>query len=349
MTGYPDITPLFLEIAACPDPMRRAITEACGKLLEGIGPSFVELNRYLREINEPSPAYPERFAHMWDMQNGLSTVEGVVHFLSSGTPDARESLDDILKMATGTRVPLADPPSNKARDEIDGLNMKELFKLKNILLSGDNSREAVVTVLDTVPAVAMDVLGISMSGWENSDERNLTLPDNPSESRVINGWLVHNSDKANRIYEEGFRKGNPVGYLAYGKDGRDDDDVYAFAYLLKDAPAPGERTRGNGLKYTFGGSGASVVFRGSGNVVNHAGDAERQVIFDKNEPTGCFLVAFTGEPGIGGSYDEPGWGVYGKNPGRPLVSGRYYRDCLDWIERNGDLYSGQMKNWEKAT
>lgn len=349
MNGFPDITPLFLEIAACPDPMRRAITEACGKLLEGIGPSFTELNRYLREINEPSPAYPERFAEEWNSRNETGTAEGVLHFLSAGTPEAAESFTDILNLALGKRVPLAEPLSDRARDEIDGLTGKELFRLKDILLSGDTSRKTVSDVLDMVPQTAMEVLGISMGNWENSDERNLTLPENPSESRVINGWLVHNSDRANRIYEEGFRKGNPVGYLAYGKDGRDEDDVYAFAYLLKDAPAPGERTSGNGLKYTFGGSGASVVFRGSGNVVNHAGDVERQVIFDKNEPTGCFLVAFTGEPGIGGSYDEPGWGVYGKNPGRPLVSGRYYRDCLDWIERNGDLYSGQMKNWEKAT
>lgn len=348
MTGFPDITPLFLEIAACPDPMRRAITEACGKLLEGIGPSFVELNRYLREINEPSPEYPERFARLWDTQNGLGTVEGVVHFLSSGTPDARDTLSDILKMATGAKVPLADPPSDRARDEIDGLGDKELFRLKDIMLSGDDSRETVVAVLDTVPAVAMDVLGISLGGWENSDERNLELPETPGESRVINGWLVHNSDRANAIYDEGFRMGNPVGYLAYGKNGKDDSDVYAFAYLLEDAPAPGERTSGNGLKYTFDGPGASIVFRGSGNVVRHAGDAERQVIFDKTEPDGCYLVAFTGEPGTGGSYDEPGWGVYGKNPGRALVSGRYYRECLDWIGRNGDAYRSQMKKWNAA-
>lgn len=344
MTGEPDIMPLFLEIAATSPKMRRAITEACNFLFEGMGPSFTELRRYLNDINDTGDTGTPDFADMWECTGQPGTPAGVIHFLSAGRPEGRRALTDIIRMGLGENLRFV-------ADNADTLTEKEnlddgaRFFLRSAGESRDDDIGTITRILDTVPNCAIAVLSEMMGDWYNSDERNLGLPDEPDTGRVINGWLVHNSDRAERIYEEGFRVGNPIGYLAYGKRGETDDDRYGFAYRIEDAPSPGENTTLPGLKYTFNGAGSSIVFMGTGNVVDHYGDREKQVIFDINEPTGCFLVKFDGP---GGAYAEPYWAVFGKNPGRPLVSGKTYRGCLDWIQENGWQYRNQIKEWYRT-
>lgn len=324
--------------------MRKAIVEA-SSVLEGIGPSFTELRRYLGEISTDDDRDGE-FDEMWSMEDRPGTPSGVRHFLTSDSPEGKNTLSDIIAMALGKKLSFVSSNADTT-EETSRLSSGDIEFLKDAFVSRDNSPETVDRVLDTIPACSMAVLGQNMGDWESSDERNLSLPGDPVESRVVNGWLVHNSDYADDIYSEGFLIGNPIGYLAYGKKGEAWDDRYGFAYRIQDAPAPGERTSNPGLKYTWTGAGASIVFRGSGNVVDHYGDAEKQVIFDIHEPTGCFLVKFDGEPGgLPGDYDTAGWSVYGKNPGRPLVSGRYYKECLRWIAENGDAYRNQLKEWK---
>jgi len=337
MTGEPDIMPLFLEIAASPPSMRKAITEACNRLLEGIGPSFTELRRYLNEIGDTRDIGSDDFADLWYRSGNPGTPAGVIHFLTSGLPEGRRTLEGIIRMALGDRL-LFVPDSGDTVTEKEKLTAEDLEFLRGS--SGKDDIMSVTGILDTVPHCAMAVLSQTMGDWYNSDERNLKVPDSPGDSRVVNGWLVHNSDHAEDIYGEGFMVGNRMGYLAYTKRETADDGKYAFAFRIDDTPDPGK----SGLKYTSG--GASIVFVGTGNVAEHLGDTESQVIFDIDEPAGCFLVKFDGMPGE--DFREAEWAVYGKNPGRPLVSGKPYRECLAWIKENGMQYRGQMKEWNRG-
>ena len=344
MTERAEFTSFFLQVAASPSPMRKAIVEACDAFMEGMGPSFTELRHYLNEINledEPSP----EFSEAWDMSGEHGTPAGVVHFLTSELPEGRKAFTEILRLAQGKELPFVDM-NQDVEDEVGRLTDKDMLYLRDAELTNDFTPGTVRKVLELVPACALAVLRQTIGDWSSSDERNLAVPDDPGDGMVVNGWLVHNTDHAEQIYDEGFLIGNPIGYLAYGKHDNGPDGKYGFAYRIQDAPEPRKSTAGPGLKYTSTDSGASIVFQGTGNVVDHYGDREKQVIFDIHEPKGCFLVAYTGDLETWKDYNIPEWAVYGKDPDNPLVSGKTYRECLDWIETNGYQYRNQMKRWD---
>ena len=335
MTGEQDILPLFLEIAASPAGMRRAITEACNCMLEGMGPSFATLRRYLNSINDGTETAGPDFADLWERSGEPGTPSGVIHFLTSGLPEGRRALDSIVRMGLGESL-LFVPGNDETELERENLGEDGVSLLKSAKGAADTDAVTVAEILDTVPHCAMAVLSQTLGDWYNSDERNLGMPEEPGKGRVVNGWLVHNSDRAMDIYREGFAVGQPIGYLAYGKCTASEDDNYGFAFRIDDAPEPARED--SGLKYTRFASGGSIVFRGTGNAVDHYGDRERQVIFDIHDPTGCFLVIPSG---------KTGWSVWGKNTGRPLLSGKTYRGCLEWIKENGWQYRNQMKEWDR--
>jgi hypothetical protein len=342
----PELSSLFLQVAACPKGMLSAITEAAG-ILEGIGPGFTELRNYLKEIDSPEEPEDGPFSDRWNMSGEVGTPGKVVHFLTSGMPEAREAWKDIIDMGLGETITFVSA-TPEVRRESARLNRKEENFLRSVRNIDEITPDDALAVLNILPETVMAVCHPVTSNWSNSDERNLTFPDDPSSRQIVNGWLVHNSDRAMDIYRQGFRRGNSLGYLAFGRPSDSRDDRYGFAYLMDDAPAPGERNPSGGLKYTDEGSGKSIVFRGSGSVVDHASDMERQVIFDIAEPDSCFLVTRANAPKaeING-YNDSNWEVYGKNPERPLLKGKSYRECLAWIRDNGDAYAGQMRRWDR--
>lgn len=314
-------------------------------MFEGITPGFNRLSRYIGEVDSPEQLDRSRFsAAFLNDPDTSGNPEKVVHYLLSGHPDAtavfRRAIDYALGMPNGGI-------RNDDACGYDALRLSSGDKdfLEDARRESPLSKGTVLRVMELIPNILSSlVLDPNECDWELSDERNLSLPGETGERRVVNGWLVHNSDHAGQIYNSGFRRGNYIGYLAYGYKGHDRQGKYGFAYRLDDAPSPGERHRNNGLKYTYAEPGASIVFKGSGVVVDHAGDRERQVIFDISEPSGCFLVKYDGDTGKS-SFGDEGWSVYGKNPARPLLSNRSYRECLEWIGRNGDGYSSQMRSW----
>ena len=189
--------------------------------------------------------------------------------------------------------------------------------------------EDIYTIVNSYPQTACKVI-------YNSEEYNrldqITLDFNHT---VVNGWLVHNSDYAWDIWREGFQYGDEIGSLAYSNAGSTAGKEYGdylFAFPIDDAPSPSYRF--HKLKY----GDSSVVFIGTGNEFYHYGDEEDQVIFDRRQPTGCFVVDET----------DGYWCVYGKSD-RPLVRFEEYSDCLKWIKKNGYDYRNQMKMWNKAT
>ena len=189
--------------------------------------------------------------------------------------------------------------------------------------------EDIYTIVNSYPQTACKVI-YSSDEYTNQDRTTLDF-----NHTVVNGWLVHNSNYAWDIWREGFQYGDEIGNLAYSNAGSTAGKEYGdylFAFPIDDAPSPSYRF--HKLKY----GDSSVVFIGTGNEFYHYGDEEDQVIFDRRQPTGCFVVDET----------DGYWCVYGKSD-RPLVRFEEYSDCLKWIKKNGYDYRNQMRMWNKAT
>jgi len=123
---------------------------------------------------------------------------------------------------------------------------------------------------------------------------NDELPINPSEypawsyfddkpTIVKNQWLIHFTDEANNIAEQGFKYGvddmTKLGLTTSLGEFEKKYGGYNFAYLLSDFPkyARGGH-RSNNYKY----GDEAVIFNASGIKVWHYGDEEYQVIFYGN-------------------------------------------------------------------
>lgn len=172
-------------------------------------------------------------------------------------------------------------------------------------------------------------------------------------------WIVHNSQAADRIYEEGFRYGMKIGRLAnswgsYSSNPREKiSGTVAFGTPLEDAkPLEDDCLWGS----DWIDCGGSIVCKVSGVTAYHRDDKDEQVMFDIRSPEGCFWIRNTGfksryidpfhiehdsdDTGIPDSYE-----VIGKDPDRPLCTGTYDR-CIRWCRDNGDAYAHMMKRWK---
>lgn len=172
-------------------------------------------------------------------------------------------------------------------------------------------------------------------------------------------WIVHNTQAADRIYEEGFRYGMKIGRLAnswgsYSSNPREKiSGTVAFGTPLEDAkPLEDDCLWGS----DWIDCGGSIVCKVSGVTAYHRDDKDEQVMFDIRSPEGCFWIRNTGfksryidpfhiehdsdDTGIPDSYE-----VIGKNPDRPLCTGTYDR-CIRWCRDNGDAYAHMMKRWK---
>lgn len=172
-------------------------------------------------------------------------------------------------------------------------------------------------------------------------------------------WIVHNSQAADRIYEEGFQRGMRIGKLANSWGSYSSNPMekisgsVAFGTPLEDAKPLDE-------DFLWGSDwidcGGSIVCKVSGVTAYHRDDKDNQVMFDIKSPEGCFWIRNTGfksryidpfhiehdsdDTGIPDSYE-----VIGKNPDRPLCKGTYER-CIQWCRDNGDAYAHMMKRWK---
>jgi len=164
-------------------------------------------------------------------------------------------------------------------------------------------------------------------------------------------WVVHNTENALEIYENGFLYGSEPGNLAYTDhygSGR-----FAFATPLENATPPNfDENRLLPYCDTFD-VGGSIVFKTSGVTAFHKGDREDEVIFDKDSPEGCFWIRNVNHRAWeNDTVDDENdhelvdrYEVIGKNPDRPLCKGTYER-CIRWCRDNGDAYAHMMKRWK---
>ncbi len=222
------------------------------------------------------------------------------------------------------------------RANLDGLIL-DMSKYEKYHDFEDLEEPELVALVEDFPEVATQVIGTS-EAYGESDAYTFSF-----KNTTVNGWLVHNSNYGWDIWSDGFKYGDDIGSLAYSNagsiSGKEYGD-YLFAYPIDEAPDPDHRGH---LAY----GDISIVFVGTGNTFYHNGDTENQVIFDRREPTGCFVVEreeYHNEDGY-----SIYWCVFGKNHRRPLYHSEEYRDCLNWISKNGYDFRSQMKMWNNAT
>jgi hypothetical protein len=287
---------------------RSPLVEAATRLYESLTEPTMSLRKAYRNIGK-SPPNPEtpNFNETWNERHPYESAGDAFDHLMEYPGLAYHIVQDVLQH---------DP---------DGLasNYKDYHGY-------DFQEQDLIQIAETYPLTTCKAI-YNDEYFLQSDSQSLDF-----NHTVVNGWLVHNTDHAWDIWNYGFQYGNDMGSLAYtnagSTRGKEFGD-YLFAFPIDDAPSPSYR---DGMKY----GNASVVFVGTGNEFWHSGDQENQVIFDRRQPTGCFIVD---------KDDDGNWGVFGKDMYKPVVRFEDYDDCLDWIQRNGYDYRKQMRMWNKAT
>jgi len=148
------------------------------------------------------------------------------------------------------------------------------------------------------------------------------------EGIVRNEWMVHLSNHAVAIAENGFSGGviNPL-KLAYTETAGDiDRDGYGgwfFAY-------PADHAAGYGLDrygHTTYGDGI-VMFMGSGLEIYHYNDDELQIIFNGNHTRYRVLIMGDGR----------NWHVINSNDNTKIYTSDYLGDVIEWVQENFDQY-----------
>ena len=286
---------------------RSPLVEAASRLYESLTEPTMWLRSAYRKNGErqPNPETP-KFNEVWKNKHPYESAGNAFDYLRENPRLACEIVSEILPQ---------DP---------DGL----AFDYKD-RQGYDFDEPDFIALVEQYPHTACRVI-YNDDGYMQSDAQTLDF-----NHTVVNGWLVHNTDAAWDIWKEGFQYGDDMGSLAYSNAGSiagKEYGDYLFAFPIDDAPSPSYRFH----KLRYGDS--SVVFIGTGNEFYHSGDEEDQVIFDRRQPTGCFVV----------DESDGYWCVYGKSD-RPLVRFEEYSDCLKWIKKNGYDYRNQMRMWNKAT
>ena len=152
---------------------------------------------------------------------------------------------------------------------------------------------------------------------------------------IKNQWLIHFTEEAQKIAEEGFRYGvddmTKLGLTTQLGEFDKKYGGYNFAYTLNDFNRYGKSDyMGGNKEYKYGSE--AVIFNASGIKVWHHGDGEPQVIFYGNTAKNIIPI-------IGG--DQYKYGVYNKG-GRLLYENDEMEAMVKWITNNYQQYRKQF-------
>lgn len=152
---------------------------------------------------------------------------------------------------------------------------------------------------------------------------------------IHNQWLVHFSDNAAYIADDGFRYAtdelNDLGYSNAGETKGKSDEGWDFAYLANAVPRDGD-------KY----GKEAVMFRASGIQASHYGDQEEQVMFwnkdakdivyiENGDSSDCYTQNTRGD------YVNT-WFIRSRITGEVLYDSDDIDDVIAWVENNFDQY-----------
>lgn len=166
-----------------------------------------------------------------------------------------------------------------------------------------------------------------------------------SQPRLIkNEWLVHFSDNAFQIAEQGFAYGtqdlNRLAYSGAGDIHNKFGEGYDFAYLADSAM---DVMYGNGNNYSTPKYGSEfVLFRASGVEVWHDGDEERQVIF--YGPSAKSIIYIRKEQSKSPQYygDDEVWQVCDIHNRRVIFEDVELEAVINWAIKNYEQYKKRI-------
>lgn len=168
---------------------------------------------------------------------------------------------------------------------------------------GDEKQEAAVDMCAQYPELAPTWAHLTLS-------RNTLLPSGT--------WLVHFTDFAEEIVENGFRVGiDDVSRLGLTTFLRKSGPGYDFAFLADDRAAL------SGTRY----GKDCVLFQSSGVYVHHTADEEHQVIF--------WGPSITTEP-VMIAHTDDGWEVHDRDGRRVEAASNLTKlsACITWVKQN---------------
>lgn len=147
-------------------------------------------------------------------------------------------------------------------------------------------------------------------------------------------WLIHFSNSADKISQEGFKFGNDIEDLAVTK--KYTNGSYAFAYPLDDFFFVSKNNEFGGSPHLFKNGSyygkEAIMFQASGIKTWHRTDHEYQVIFDKNEASN--LIYLHNNDGI--------WYIKDTLTNRPIITKKNMYDLIKWVLTNFDQYKNHI-------
>lgn len=154
-----------------------------------------------------------------------------------------------------------------------------------------------------------------------------------SNPRIIkNEWLIHFSDNALKIAENGFKHGTEelekLAYTDAGNISNKPFEGYDFAYSIDDY-ANFYRRIGNKWSISTRYGNEAVIFRASGVKLYHEGDQEEQVIFWGPSAKDFIYVERD---------DTNEWNLYSVKTRKLIYHSDDMEDITRWIEENYDQY-----------
>lgn len=155
---------------------------------------------------------------------------------------------------------------------------------------------------------------------------------------VKNQWLIHFTEDAESISNEGFKYGvdefDKLGLTTHLGEFEKKYGGFNFAYTLNDFRRYGRTgnysNRRKGYKY----GSEAVIFRASGIKLFHYGDSEPQVIFYGNTATNI-------TPILDGENEK--WGIYSSKNGQLLYEEDSLEKIVDWFVKNYPQYRKHLK------
>lgn len=179
------------------------------------------------------------------------------------------------------------------------------------------------------------------SDWlfEKINNNTLDIPDweypawsyfDNSPQLIKNQWLIHFTDDATSIAEEGFKYGvdeiDKLGLTTQLGDFEKKYGGYNFSYTLSDFPRYARGGSRSG-EYKYGNE--CVIFRASGIKIYHYGDEEPQVIFYGNTATNIIPI-------VEGETEK--YGIYNNKTNRLLFENEKLERVVKWIVDNYTQY-----------
>lgn len=151
---------------------------------------------------------------------------------------------------------------------------------------------------------------------------------------IKNQWLIHFTDEAKSIAEEGFLYGvdeaDKLGLTTQLSEFDKKYGGYNFAYTLTDfVRYAGGGWRNKGYKY----GDEAVIFNASGIKLLHYGDEEPQVIFYGNTAKNIIPITYG---------KDTDWGVYSVKTDKLLYENDELEKVVEWVVKNYNQYRKEL-------